>query len=142
VPERVRPASAEKCFLWGPADAIIRAVRRLLFVFALAFAAACGPDPVCEGRTLRIIEPDDGESVPAGPVNVVVEVCDFDEGEIIALKLVTPVESDYGFITVTDPDQRLYGLEVPTFSGMTMELYAEGDGVVSDPVAFDVDNEE
>ena len=117
-----------------------RSTPLLLLSLLAGPSLACAPVPICEGRTLRILEPDDGESVPAGRVNVVVEVCDFEEDETITLRLLAPVESDYGFILVDDADQRLYGLEVPTLPG-TMELIATGDGVVSNSVAFDIDED-
>lgn len=104
---------------------------------------ACGPDPLCEGRTLRIVEPDDGEVVPPGRVNIVVEACRMEEDEQIRLRLTMPVESDYGFAIVEDDDQRLYGFDVPTLPG-TMEVVADVVGdptTVSDPVAFDVAEE-
>ena len=103
----------------------------------------CGPDPLCEGRTLRIVEPDDGEVVPPGRVNIVVEACRMEEDEQIRLRLTMPVESDYGFAIVEDDDQRLYGFDVPTLPG-TMEVVADVVGdptTVSDPVAFDVAEE-
>ena len=123
-------------------------IRPLLYALALVAALApldaCRPNPLCTGRSLRIIEPNDGETVPAGEVNIVVEVCDFEQDEEIRLRLTEPVEVDYGFILVDDPDLRLYGLEVPTLPG-TMVLYAEAVGdetTVSEPVSFEVAPEE
>ena len=105
---------------------------------------ACGPDPLCEGRTLRVVEPADGEVVPPGRVNIVVEACRMEEDEQIRLRLTMPVESDYGFAIVKDDDQRLYGFDVPTLPG-TMEVVADvvdDPATVSDPVAFEVAAEE
>ncbi len=106
----------------------------------LALIAGCQPDPICDGRSLRIIEPDQGEMVPEGDVNIVVEACDLEMDEQIRLRLTMPVESDYGFAIVEDPNQRLYGFDVPTLPG-TMELVADVVGdpeVVSEPRSFEV----
>lgn len=115
----------------------------LLGLLALP-SLGCGPDPVCDGRSLRIVEPADGEMVPEGRVNVVVEACRFEMDEQIRLRLTMPVESDYGFAVVEDPSQRLYGFDVPTLPG-TMELVADAvddPATVSEPVAFEVVAEE
>lgn len=106
-------------------------------------STGCGPDPLCEGRTLRVVQPNEGEVVPPGRVNVVVEACNLAVDEQIRIRLTMPVESDYGFEIVEDPEQRLYGFDVPTLPG-TMEVVADvvGDpSVVSEPVAFDVADE-
>ena len=116
----------------------------LILLALLALPFGCGPDPLCEGRSLRIIEPDDGQTVPAGRVNVVVEACRLNEDEQIRLRLTMPVESDYGFAIVEDEDQHLYGFDVPTLPG-TMEVVADvvdDPSTVSEPVAFDVAAEE
>lgn len=100
----------------------------------------CGPDPLCDGRSLRIIDPNEGQQVPEGRVNVVVEGCDLEMDEQIRLRLRMPVESDYGFAIVEDPDQRLYGFDVPTLPG-TMEVVADlvdDPEVVSEPRSFEV----
>ncbi len=91
-----------------------------------------------------MIEPDDGEVVPPGRVNIVVEACRLEVDEQIRLRLTMPVESDYGFAIVEDEDQRLYGFDVPTLPG-TMEVVADvvdDPTVVSEPVAFEVAAEE
>jgi hypothetical protein len=115
-------------------------VRIALPCLALLALAGCQPEPVCDGRSLRIIEPDQGEMVPEGRVNVVVEACDLEEDEQIRLRLTMPVESDYGFEIIEDPNQRLYGFDVPTLPG-TMELVADvvdDPAVVSEPRSFEV----
>ena len=118
-------------------------IRSFLFALSCGLALpsfACGPDPVCDGRSLRVIEPAEGEVVPPGRVNIVVEACRLNEDEQIRLRLTMPVESDYGFAIVEDPDQRLYGFDVPTLPG-TMEVFADvvdDATVVSEPVAFEV----
>lgn len=109
----------------------------------LVLAAGCQPDPLCDGRSLRVIEPDEGEMVPEGRVNIVVEACDLNEDEQIRLRLLMPVESDYGFAIVEDPQQNLYGFDVPTLPG-TMEVVADVVGdpdVVSEPRSFEVVSE-
>jgi hypothetical protein len=108
----------------------------------LCGAFACQPTPICEGRSLQIVEPDDGELVPPGEVNIVVEVCDFEPDEQIRIRLLEPTEADYAFILVEDPEQRLYGRMVPTL-GTTMSVVAESfDGeTTSEVVRFDVDAE-
>lgn len=122
---------------------MVRTCLTSLASLVLLALCACGPDPLCEGRALRVIEPDDGETVPAGRVNIVVEACDLEADEQIRLRLTMPVESDYGFAIIEDPDQRLYGFDVPTLPG-TMEVFADvvdDPSVVSEPVAFDVAEE-
>lgn len=116
----------------------------LVLPFALlALAAGCQPDPLCNGRSLRVLEPNDGQMVPEGRVNIVVEACDLEVDEQIRLRLLMPIESDYGFAIVEDPEQNLYGFDVPTLPG-TMEVVADvvdDPAVVSEPRSFEVVSE-
>lgn len=106
----------------------------------LALGYGCQPDPICNGRSLRIIEPSEGAMIPEGRVNVVVEACELEVDEQLRLRLTMPVESDYGFAIIEDPEQRLYGFDVPTLPG-TMELVADvvdDPDLVSEPRSFEV----
>ena len=109
-------------------------------VLAFSFLMSCARTPICDGRSLDIVDPSSDETVPEGMVNVVVQVCGFDADEVIRLRLLSPAEAHYGVVSIEDPERRLYNYEVPTLPG-TMTFVAEDfeASTVSPTVSFAVE---
>lgn len=100
--------------------------RPLHWLLPLALACAiggCTTSGACpsDGRSLEILAPVDGATVPSGDLEVVVRACGFERDDVIALVLDEPVSTDYGFVTVVDGSELT--LSVPTLPG-TMRMHA------------------
>ncbi len=94
---------------------------------ALVLAAGCGDAETCSDRSVRFLSPSPGTVVEADEVTLVIEACGFERDEILEVRLLQPVETNYGFITVFDDP--VVTIDVPTLPG-TMEFRAQDqDGV-------------
>lgn len=96
----------------------LRITSGLLGLLALpALLASCGSSAICgEGEvSLRILEPETGDTVRGDNVLVSIEACGLEPGENVRLLLLAPVEADYGFLPYEGRPE--LGIEVPTLPG-------------------------